>query len=146
MFLATIGIFLAMFCFAIIIETPKKHLLSATLVGTFSGFIYLLGMHFDLGAVTSSFLSALTAALVSHICARIFKAPVTLFLFVGILPTVPGGGMYRIAAGVLDNDSVMVFNSLIEVLEIAGVIALAIFIMDVLFRTKRWERGKVTSK
>lgn len=146
MLLGTIGIFIAMFCFAIIVETPKKHLLLAASVGTFSGFIYLLGMHFSLGAVTSSFLSALTAALVSHICARLFKAPVTLFLFVGILPTVPGGGMYRIAAGVLDNDSVKVFNSLIEVLEIAGVIALAIFIMDVLFRTKRWERGKVMSK
>lgn len=142
MLLGCIGIFIAMVGFAIMTETPKKYLLIAGLVGTASGFIYLLGIKLGFGTVLSSFLSALTAALISHIFARIFKAPVILFLIAGILPTVPGGGMYRIAAGVLDNSSTMVFNSFIEVLEIAGAIALAIFIMDAAFRVKRFSRKK----
>ncbi len=142
MLLGTIGIFIAMFSFAILVETPRKYLLISALVGVASGVIFLVSVYFHSGTVMASFLSALTAALLSHICARIFKAPVTLFLIAGILPTVPGGGMYRIAAGVLDNDPTMVFNSFIEVLEIAGVIALAIFIMDVIFRVKRVVRKK----
>ena len=35
------------------------------------------------------FLSALVISLLAHIFARIFKAPVTVFLIAGILPTVP---------------------------------------------------------
>lgn len=142
MLLGIIGIFIGMLCFSILVETPRKYLLISALVGGGSGFIYLLSVHLGSGTVMASFFSALTAALLSHICARIFKAPVTLFLIAGILPTVPGGGMYRIAAGVLDNDPTKVFNSFIEVLEIAGVIALAIFIMDVIFRVKRVVRKK----
>ena len=146
MVLGTIGIFIAMISFAVMLETPKKHLLISALVGTASGFIYLLSIHLGFGAVMSSFFSALSAAFISHICARVFKAPVTLFLLGGILPTVPGGGMYRIAAGVLDNNPTMVFDSFIKVLEIAGVIALAIFIMDVIFRIKRPEKRKTISE
>lgn len=142
MVLASIGVFIAIFSYGIMAEVPKKYLLIIALVGTSSGIVYLIGMHFQAGAVLSSFLSALTASLLSHTFARILKAPVTLFLFAGILPTVPGGGMYRIAAGVLDNDPTKVFNSIIEVLEIAGVIALAIFIMDAVFRVKRVSRKK----
>ena len=42
----------------------------------------------------------------------------------------------KVTIGVLDNNPTMVFDSFIEVLEIAGVIALAIFIMDVIFFCK----------
>lgn len=136
MLLGSIGIFIAIFSFAIIVETPKKYLLITALVGAASGFIYLLSMKTGTGVVLASFFSALTAAFISHVFARIFKAPVTLFLIAGILPTVPGGGMYRIVAGVLDGSSTQVFDSLIETLEIAGVIALAIFLMDSLFRIR----------
>ena len=140
MLLGCIGIFIAMAGFAIMTETPRKYLLIAALVGTAGGFVYLLGIRLGWHTVFSSFLSALAAALISHIFARIYKTPVILFLIAGILPIVPGGGMYRIAAGVLNNDSALVFSSFIEVLEIAGVIALAIFIMDAAFRVKRVQR------
>lgn len=132
-----IGIFIAIFSFAIMLETPKKYLFITALVGTASGLVYLICMKMGAGTVLSSFFSALTAAFISHVFARIFKAPVTLFLIAGILPTVPGGGMYQIVAGVLDGSSTQVFDSLIETLEIAGVIALAIFLMDSLFRIRK---------
>ena len=134
MVLSCIGLFIAMIGFAITSETPKKYLLITALVGTASGFIYLFSIHAGIGTVLSSFFSALTAAFISHVFARLFKAPVTLFLIAGILPTVPGGGMFRIVAGVLDGASSQVFESFIVTLEIAGVIALAIFLMDALFR------------
>ena len=64
----------------------------------------------------------------------IFKAPVTVFLIAGILPTVPGAGMYRIAYSIVANDRAGCAYYLLQTLEIAGMIALAIFIVDAIFR------------
>ena len=88
-------------------------------------------------AVISSFWSALAAGLISHIFARALKAPVTIFLIGGILPTVPGNGIYQIMNYVLQNDRSMASFYLTQTLEIAGAIALAIFLMDTLFKVVR---------
>lgn len=136
-----LGVIIAIFCFGILIDVPKKYLITATLVGISNGCVYLICLKMGANTVLASFFSALTAAFISHIFARFFKAPVTLFLITGILPTVPGGGMYRIVANILD-DSPEVFNSFIETLEIAGVIALAIFIVDAVFRVKKADKNK----
>ena len=52
----------------------------------------------------------------------------------GILPTVPGAGMYRIAYSIVANDRAGCAYYLLQTLEIAGMIALAIFIVDAIFR------------
>ena len=85
----------------------------------------------------ASFWSALAAGLISHIFARILKAPVTMFLIGGILPTVPGNGIYQIMNSMLQNDRVMTGYYLTQTIEIAGAIALAIFLMDTLFKVIR---------
>ena len=137
MIIRTIGIFIGIFFFAIMTETPRKYLLIAAVIGGVSGFVYLISEANGSGAVWASFFSALAAAVISHIFARIFKAPVTLFLIAGILPTVPGGGMYRIVANALDGSQAEMLNSLLETLEIAGAIALAVFLVDTAFRIKK---------
>lgn len=43
----------------------------------------------------SGIFSSLAAALLSQVFARVLKAPVTIFLVAGILPTVPGASIYR---------------------------------------------------
>ena len=96
--------------------------------------------------VLASFLSALAIAFVSHVFARVFKAPVTVFLIAGILPTVPGAGMYRIVYYIIENDREMCSYYLIQTLEIAGMIALAIFIMDTIFRFRKPLRECNTEK
>ena len=73
-------------------------------------------------------------SLLSHLAARILKAPVTVFLIGGILPVVPGAGMYRTAYSIIMQSSDMVYKNLQETLLIAGAIAVAIFITDSLFR------------
>lgn len=140
-----LGAFLAVVAFAVLLETPRKYVFHAGITGAIGTLVYLLGMQEGTGVVSASFLSALTIALTSHIFARIFKAPVTIFLIAGILPTVPGNGMYRIAYYVIAKDTEQTGYYLIETLEIAGVIALAIFIMDTIFRLdirKRTQKGK----
>lgn len=128
------GCFFSVTAFAILLETPKSYLIHAGVVGAVGGFVYLLGTKNELGVVFSSFLSVLAIAFLAHLFARIFKEPVTVFLIAGILPTVPGAGMYRTAYYLIQNDSEKSGYYLLQTLEIAGVIALAIFIMDTLFK------------
>ena len=133
MLLRILGIFIGIFSFAIMTETPRKYVLIAGLVGAASGGVYLLSEQLGSGAVWASFFSAFAAAIIAHILARLLKAPVTLFLIAGILPTVPGGGMYRIVANALDHNQAQLTTSLLETLEIAGCIALAVFFVDTFF-------------
>ncbi len=139
------GCFFSVAAFAILLETPPNYLIHAGAVGAVGGFVYLIGTKCGLGVVLSSFLSALSIAFLAHLFARIFKEPVTVFLTAGILPTVPGAGMYRTAYYLIQNNSERSGYYLMQTLEIAGVIALAIFIVDTLFkivgkREKRYTR------
>lgn len=129
-----VGSFIAITGFAVLLETPKKYLLHAGLIGAIGGGIYLYCTQRDMDVVPASFLSALAIAFLSHVFARVFKAPVTVFLIAGILPTVPGAGMYRIVYYIIANDREMCGYYLLQTLETAGMIALAIFIADTVFR------------
>ena len=149
-----LGAFLSILAFSVYLETPKKHIIKAGLVGAIGGFVYLAALQLRGGDVLASFLSALAVAIVSHIFARIFKTPVTIFLVAGILPTVPGAGMYRIVHHLLVEDEAKAAFYMIQTLEIAGAIALAIFLVDSVFRAaqrgnwknillnRKWKRQK----
>ena len=140
-----IGSFIAISCFAVLLECPVRYLLHAGVVGAAGGGVYLASMELGTDVVMASFLSALVIALMSHTFARIFRAPVTIFLIPGILPTVPGAGMYRTVYYMIEGDSENCSYYLIQTLEIAGVIALAIFIVGTLFQVmKKWSRKAAT--
>ena len=134
MIVKVIGAFIAIYAFAIVLETPKKYLWCAGTVSAVGWFVYLLSQQLGSNDVLATFLSAAAISVVSNIYARIFRAPVTVFLVAGILPTVPGAGMYRIAASFIAGDSAMTAQNFITTLELAGVIALGIFLVDAFFR------------
>ena len=99
---------------------PGKYLWQTGVVGAIGGGVYLLCTHRGVDVVPASFFSALAIAFMAHLFARIFKAPVTVFLIAGILPTVPGAGMYRIAYSIVANDRAGCAYYLLQTLEIAG--------------------------
>ena len=134
MIIKVLGAFLAIYAFAIVLETPKKYLWCAGVVSAVGWFVYLQSQQVGMDDVMATFLSATAISIVSHIFARVFRAPVTVFLVAGILPTVPGAGMYRIAASFIAGDSDMAAQNLIVTLELAGVIAMGIFLVDAVFR------------
>ena len=145
MIVRVLGAFIAIFTFAVLQETPKKYLGCAGIVGAVGWLAYLLSEHAGADTVLATFISAMTITLISHTFARIFKAPVTVFLIAGILPTVPGAGMYRIVYYIIQGDRAMSSYYLTNTLELAGVIAIAIFIMDTLFRLfqKGWKQNSL---
>ena len=145
MILKILGAFLAIVAFATIIETPKKYLWCAGAVGAIGWFVYMLVQEVWANDILSTFLSAFSIAFVSHVFARIFKTPVTVFLIAGILPTVPGAGMYRIVYYLIEKNSEMSSYYLVNTLELAGVIALALFVVDAIFRLfqKGWKQNSL---
>lgn len=134
MIVQVLGAFVAVLGFSAVMEVPKKLLLHTSVIGAVGWLIYLLVYTQGNTTVVASFCSAVVISLLSHISARALKAPVTVFLIGGILPVVPGAGMYRTAYSMIMETSEQVYKNLQETLMIAGSIAVAIFITDSVFR------------
>ncbi|MFQ9511170.1 MAG: threonine/serine exporter family protein, partial [Lachnospiraceae bacterium] len=106
--------------------------------------IYLIVVGKTGSVAIASFFAALTIAFASHIFARFFKAPVTVIFIPGMLPLVPGGQIYSAVYALLNHDKAGAYEYLMLTLQIAGVIALAIFIMDTIFQMTAGQRfGKI---
>lgn len=133
MIIRTVSAFLAVVFFGLLLELPKKRLLDAGLVGGCAWLAYLLVEQVS-SNIMAAFVSTLAVAFISHIFARIRKAPVTVFLVAGILPAVPGASIYRSVYYVIQDNGGLATYYLMETLQIAGAIAMAVFIMDSIFR------------
>ena len=95
MIIQVFSAFWAIAMFSILTETPKRFLPYAAFSGGFAWWAYLVINNLTHSTLQATFFSILAMAFLSHILARIKKAPVTVFLIAGILPTVPGAGIYR---------------------------------------------------
>ena len=129
-----ISAFFGVLAVAIVFQVPKKRLVLTGLTGAVGWAVYLTGMEGSENAVFSSFLAAFAVAIMSQILARLSKAPVTIYLVTGILPLVPGVGMYRTVYYLLQNDTAQTSYYLSYTLQVAGMIALGIFVVDSFFR------------
>lgn len=134
MMIQAAGAFITVFFFSILLETPKRYIVWTGVIGGIGWFFYLLFDKMGWGTILSSFLSVLVTGTLSHISARKYKAPVTLFLIAGILPTVPGAGMYRIVYNMIIRNSEMANFYFTETIEAAGAISFAVVIVDTVFR------------
>lgn len=131
------GAFLAVYGFGLVLNVPKKFVPYAGMAGAVGWAVYLTVDGSGGSFLQSNFFSALVISLISHILARIFKAPVTLFIIAAMMTLVPGAGMYRIAYSALQGNTSLTLSYVIQTLEIAGVIAVAIFLTDTIFRLQR---------
>ncbi|RKD32210.1 MULTISPECIES: threonine/serine exporter family protein [Lacrimispora] len=134
MVIQTIGAFFAVISFALVLELPKKYVVLAGGIGAAGWLAYLLVVAAAGSVTAAAFLSTLLVALASHVSARMFRAPVTVFLVAGILPSVPGASIYRSVSYMITNEPELSSHYLVQTLQISGAIAMAIFIMDSLFR------------
>lgn len=137
-----IGAFISILAFSVVMQAPRKYIVYCGLIGAAGWLIYLLNVD-KYGIVLANFMAAFVIALVSHLFARIFKSPVTVFLIPGILVIVPGAGMYRTVYQIFLGDQKRAIDNLLQTIEIAGMIALAIFAMDSVFdiiKNKKWQK------
>ena len=91
----------------------------------FRSYFYLLPQKYTHSIAFSLFIASLVISIYSEIVARIFKAPVTLFLVVALLPLVPGAGMYYTMYQSIIGNATKSLSLGIETIFNAGAIALA---------------------
>ena len=87
--------FITSVTFAILLKANKRHLVNGGICGTLTYAAY-----FGIFSLTSSlfwaaFISTAVAALFAEVNARAVKAPSIIILMAGVIPTVPGGYLYR---------------------------------------------------
>lgn len=129
MILQTIFAFISCVFFAIIFTAPKNELVYCGLAGGSGWFFYTLINSNNNQAVFATFVGALAVAAVSRILSHVRRAPSTLFLLPGILPLVPGSGMYYTMYGVLNGDMFSSYTKGVETFKLAGVIAIGIIVI-----------------
>ncbi len=137
MLVQIIGAFFAVVSLSVVFGVPKKFILYSGIAGTVGQMIYFLIIFLNGSRLIAVFAGAVVVALLAHIMARIFKAPVTVFLIPGIILTVPGLDMYRAVYNLIIGQNNLAQIHMLQALKIAGMIALAIFIIDSLFGLKK---------
>ena len=127
-----ISALIAVYFSCIVFEAPKRLLIHISIIGGIGWFVYLFFLDSS-GLQLATYYSGLTIAFLSHLAARYFKAPVTVFFIPGFFPLVPGAGMYRTVYAFFVGQTMIT----------AGMIALAIFTVDSIFRLySHWQSSR----
>lgn len=122
-FIGTIG-------FSALFGAPRRYYLDCGLAGTAGWAVYLLlASAGPTHVVGAAFLGALAVAAMAHLLAVTRRCPVTVFLICGIIPLVPGGGIFWTAYYIITNQLRLAattgFTALKVTIAIAGAIILA---------------------
>ncbi len=132
--------FFATLCFSIIFNVKQKHLLLCGIVGSLGWTIYTIGEMQAASPVLSTFLASFAVAELSYFLAKAHRAPVTVFLISGIIPLVPGIGIYRTMYALLFSQYAEAQESGLIAFQMSAVIAGAIILaalLPLLFRKRR---------
>jgi uncharacterized membrane protein YjjP (DUF1212 family) len=135
-FFTTLG-----FCFQF--HVPRKHWATASLAGACGFGLYEYGVLL-LGYSTpfAGFLGAGLVALIAEICSRAGKDAATLFIIPGIIPLVPGTGMYATMLYTLQSDFANAAETGVRTLLVAGCIAVGLITIASLTRMAVAARAK----
>lgn len=87
--------FFASLGFAIVLRVAPRHIVYGSIGGAVTYLIYYTIVWLGLGYFAAGFISTTFTALYSESLARVRRAPALVFLTPGVIPTVPGGDLYR---------------------------------------------------
>ncbi len=111
-----------------------KHLIAASVGSVVSQLIYSLLELNGYSDMKCCFIAAAAVAAYSEIMARCFKAPVNMYLIVGIVPLVPGGLTYYTMLAVVMGDSETFLDRASAAFGAAAAIAMGIFAVSSVVR------------
>lgn len=117
--------------FAFIFDFPKRYILPVGVIAFVSWAVFMTADLLGISGTWAVFFAAFISDILAHICARGIKAPVILFLLGGIIPLVPGAGIYKAVYNMLFGVSAAA--DWVGVLYTTGAISLAIIVTDTIF-------------
>ena len=148
-YIACLYAFLACFAFSVVFEEKRfKIMLTSALTGSAAWFVYLL-LRFLGGGIKMQtvryLLAAIAVALLSEIFARLLKTPTTVFLTIGIIPLVPGAGIYYTMKNLIAGDLHSFTLRGIETIACAGAIAIGCSLVASVARIIRENKKRKTA-
>ena len=114
--------------FAIIFNIRRLHLLVAAAGGALSWLVYLLVVHHHTD-ILACFWGGFAISLYSELVARPCRTPSTIFLTIGLLPLVPGAGVYYTMKYFVQGQYVDFAAKAMQTLSCAGAIALGVMLI-----------------
>ena len=131
------GSFGACVFFAALFHSPRRCVVSASLVGMAGYGVYLAVAALFSSVVGANFIAALVVAALAELLARVQKAPAIIFALIGIIPLVPGAGLYRTMLALVLKSYGEAAAIGVETVLSAGSIALGIAVVTVFTRAQR---------
>ncbi len=137
--------FLPAMGFAILFHGPKRCILPAALIGGLAWGAYQFFSSYNDNVITACFLAALLVGIFSDLCSRLFREAATVFIIPGIIPLVPGAGLYGTMVALLNGNYELATNTGIQTLLLAGAIATALMVVGAVVRILLAITKKITS-
>ena len=136
--------------YALIFNQPRRQLIPTGLIGAAGWIVYLIAVEAGHGDAMASFFSAFLVTFLSQIAARTLKDPVMVFCIPGIMPIVPGAGMYRTMRAFVMHETALAAATGYNTISMAGAIALGLLAATSLFQiitaVRRTFFSKIESK
>ncbi len=129
--------FLCCLAFSFVFELRNwRYILAASFTGAVSWAVFLAA-----GSGTIAyFLATIAVAGLAELFARIFKVPATVFIIVGIIPMVPGGGMYYTMDALVSGNMPLFVERGMQTAASAGAIAVGCSLVTSLARILTWRK------
>lgn len=129
-FISTIG-------FSVIFNIPKGLILKSGMVGGIGWLVYYISSLFFSNSIISTFFASLTVGILGELSARYYKKPATVFIIPGIIPLVPGAGMYYTMLALIEENFYAAATKGTETIFIAAAISTGLIVSTTLSRSIR---------
>lgn len=118
--------------FAILFHAPRRSWWACAVTGGAGWLVYCLLAAAGASSVTASLIATLPLAVLCRAFAIGLRMPITVFLFSGIFPLVPGAAIYYTAYYFIQGDNALFTQKGAEALKIAVAMALGIaFVLSI---------------
>ena len=131
---SAVGSFGACVFFGILFHAPRRAIIPAAMTGMIGYMVFSICAMRGWTPLAANFLGALTVAVLAETLARIQKTPAVVFSTIGIVPIVPGAGLYRTMLYLVVEDNSMAVTVGAETGIVSAGIAMAIALVTAITR------------
>lgn len=131
--------------FCIIFHVPAKCIFPAAVTSFFAWTLYETAIANGLSPVMATFFGSCAVALLSDIFARVIKEAATVFIIPGILPLVPGSGIYYTLYYFINGSTEFAIENGSQTLMTAGAISVGLISVSAGIRSFVTIKGSIRS-
>jgi len=116
--------------FSIIFNVPKRELIFCGISGAAGWTVYtLITTFWAYSTIPATLFAAMTVTTLARFLSGLRKMPSTIYMIPGIIPLVPGIGIYFTMFHIINGDNAAAVVQGVDALKIAGVIAIGLLII-----------------